>query len=275
MAELGDFHVTIRADVVTRKCQHGIERGQCLSVECVKHTDIPIRGEKSWDSRLQLQNGGSYQSQFRSFYQNQFLPSIRWTYQMAAPSFQFTNPSPSRSEPTAETRDLPVIGYRGWRVREAPSAARSIGPRVAAHQVAGKPTVELVSVNQHFGPWDRNGVTRAVCHASPGHKAPSFNCECGLYVLSSLATAPKWYGENGVPQDVVIGAVVGWGEVIQHGDEGWRAEFARPVAFLKTDLFYDQPLLYRAAEQYGIPVIERRGLELYAKEYGGGLLNEF
>jgi hypothetical protein len=80
-----------------------------------------------------------------------------------------------------------------------------------------------------------------------------------------------WYAKNGVPSDVAIGAVIGWGNVIQHGDEGWRAEYARPIAFLRTDVFEDQPLLDRVAAQYGAPILNRKGLELYASEYGEAL----
>lgn len=266
MAQMDDdLHIVITADLVTSKCKHGIERGQCLSFECVKHSNIPVRGEKSWDSALRPQSGGLFRNLSQLYSQWGSQP---WTTQFSIPmTYQFTSPSQSSSrlEPRAETRDFPVIGYRGWKVREVNLPAKSVGRRVAALQT--RTVLELLSVNAGYGAWARAGATRATCRIAD-HNAPSFSCECGLYVLNSLADAPNWYGGRGLPADVVIGAVVGWGEVIQHGDEGWRAEYARPVAFLKTDLFQEQPLLHRIAEQYGAPILDRKGLELYAAEYG-------
>jgi hypothetical protein len=62
----------------------------------------------------------------------------------------------------------------------------------------------------------------------------------------------------------VIGSIIGWGRVIQHGRQGWRAESARPVALLRTG----QPQLEEAAARYGLPLVSMRGLSLLPLEYG-------
>jgi hypothetical protein len=62
----------------------------------------------------------------------------------------------------------------------------------------------------------------------------------------------------------VTGAVVGWGRVVQHGRQGWRAEKARPVALLSMG----RPLVEEAAIRYGLPLVSMRGLCLLPLEYG-------
>lgn len=264
MSELGnvDVYLTAHFDLVSRKCQHGIERGQCLSLECVKHSDIPVRGEKSWDSALQPQNAGTFQNLFQ--WNSQFPAPSGWitSFYRTLGSYGLTeSPNLSRPEPEAETRQMPVIGYRGWR------ATKQLGRGINGRYMKGDSQVALNSLNG--GEWDRRQVTRAKCR-SYNHAAPNYHCECGLYVLTDLSAAPKWYGGQW-PEGVIVGAVIGWGKVIQHGNEGWRAEYARPIGFLDTALFKDEPLLEAAAQQYGVPILERRALQLLAKEYGDRL----
>jgi hypothetical protein len=249
------------------KCKHDIDRGKCLSIECHQPSNIPVRGEKSWDSALQQPNGGTFQNLFQSPFH---ITPMKWTYQFQFPSnylswyHQAEKPSPPKPEPDATTRSMPVIGYRSWRVVQTPD--RDERGRFIKNS---GPTVYLQSVNGfRHGNW-QPGVTTAKCIGyAAEHKAPNYHCECGLYVLADLASAPHWYSDQGTAPDVLTGAVVGWGDVIQHGDEGWRAEFAKPIAFLRTDVFADQPLLYKAAEQFGVPIMDRKGLQLLAAEYG-------
>ena len=173
------------------------------------------------------------------------------TYQ-SLPYYADERPAPF--ELPVEKRDAPVIGYRGWFLRESSD------------------TVLLRSANESFGYWAHDTHTHARCqgYSEIGHSAPLAECECGLYVLADLAHARYWLGGYGAlpPQDVAVGAVVGWGKVIQHGSEGWRAEYARPIAFLDTQLLDEQPLLVRCSEQMGIPILGREALQIFAKEYG-------
>jgi hypothetical protein len=99
---------------------------------------------------------------------------------------------------------------------------------------------------------------------------PIVSCQCGLYVFSSAAEAVR-HAERAarifagcVQALLVVGAVVGWGRVVQHGRQGWRAEYARPGALLNTG----QPLLDEAALRYGLPLVAMRGLCLLPLECG-------
>jgi len=120
------------------------------------------------------------------------------------------------------------------------------------------------------------GVTSARCHACPPwminqHPVPNASCQCGLHAFSTPSEAMRHAERQLAPvfagcgqAQPVAGAVVGWGRVIQHGRQGWRAESARPVALLETG----QPLLEEAAARYGLPLVSMRGLCLLPLEYG-------
>ena len=120
------------------------------------------------------------------------------------------------------------------------------------------------------------GVTIARCHVCPPwlinlHTVPTASCQCGLHAFSTPSEAIRHAGRMVAPAcagcehaQPVAGAVVGWGRVIQHGRQGWRAESARPVALLETG----QPLVNEAAACYGLPLVSMRGLCLLPLEYG-------
>ena len=123
------------------------------------------------------------------------------------------------------------------------------------------------------------GVTGARCHVCPPwmvnqHTVPHASCQCGLHAFSTPSEAVRHAELRVAPADdgcehaqPVAGAVVGWGRVIQHGRQGWRAESARPVALLETG----RPLLEEAAARYGLPLVSMRGLCLLPLEYGAVL----
>jgi hypothetical protein len=145
-------------------------------------------------------------------------------------------------------RDMPVIGYRAWELS-------TYAPDLQLHSLV----TDTV--------WDAKGTTKAECHCGTvAHQRPDEHGACGLYVLAHLKDVPDWADE---PR--VVGAVMGWGKVIQHKSEGWRAEYARPIAFLDTSLYEEDPNLQRLADQFGVPLLDRKGLELYVKEFGDPL----
>lgn len=148
-------------------------------------------------------------------------------------------------------RDMPVIGFRSWTV-------------TTRKKFWGGHGYALKSL-AYPGEW-KPGITKAKC-PTVSHEAPNEFCSCGLYVLARLKEVTRW----GANQTTVTGAVMGWGRVIQHDDEGWRAEFARPIAFLDTNTYGDQPDLQDIADQYGVPLLDRKNLELYVKEFGDPL----
>ncbi len=159
----------------------------------------------------------------------------------------------------ASGRDMPVIGYRTWQLRVT----------------AGN--VELGGLH-NWGRWDP-GVTRASCRRTPPwmvglHRVPNPACACGLYALTTLdeparrarLSATSLFAVPG-SSAMVAGAVVGWGRVIQHGLQGWRAEYGRPIGLLDTG----HPLLEVVARRYNVPLLSHRGLQLTAHEHGESL----
>lgn len=62
-------------------------------------------------------------------------------------------------------------------------------------------------------------------------RSPVVTCTCGIYAASSLAATLEVSRTRSHLQ-LVLGIVQGWGRVVEH-DDGWRAEFARPVALLR------------------------------------------
>jgi hypothetical protein len=150
----------------------------------------------------------------------------------------------------------PVVGWRSWKLRR---------------------TAEGVVLQSVFRSQCREiGVTSARCHVCPPwlinlHAVPNASCQCGLYAFSTSSEAIRHAERERAPvladrgqAQPVAGAVVGWGRVVQHGRQGWRAESARPVALLETG----QPLLEEAAARYGVPLVSMRGLRLLPLEYG-------
>ncbi len=110
------------------------------------------------------------------------------------------------------------------------------------------------------------------------HRAPGRGCGCGLWARYDLASLiDAWYFHEGG----VFGAVIAWGEVAFHGDEGFRAEHARPV-FLVRDAWRLAALtelgvraavatpeeVDRVADTYGVPSVPVAALPYVASEFG-------
>ena len=139
-----------------------------------------------------------------------------------------------------------VIGWRSWRLSE-PNAAF------------------LCAANREFGVW-RTGVNTAVCrgHDVPygptpdAHIAPDPVCSCGFYLRHSLGDfdTRSSYGP-------VVGAVRCWGRIIEHGEQGFRAEHVEIVALLDSG-----ESAKAAAKRYGVPCLAADRIESYAYEFG-------
>lgn len=149
-----------------------------------------------------------------------------------------------------------MIGWRTWRLRR---------------------TVDGVALQSLFGNdrWEV-AATCARCRCAPPwltnthHPVPAVSCGCGLYAFSTPSDAIRQaeremgVSRTGWPQLMAAGAVVAWGRVVQHGRQGWRAQYARPLALLDTG----QPMLVEAAGHYRVPLVSRRGLCVLPFEYG-------
>jgi hypothetical protein len=141
------------------------------------------------------------------------------------------------SEPEPALFSDRIVGLRRWRVL---------------------PDGRLVGLAKSL-PWPVDEPLEAECiHAC--HYAPAPDCSCGAYAyhpsrmrLRSLAR------REAPPLPVVSGAVAAWGRVEVHL-QGFRAEFARPVAFFARE---DAPplvrrLSLRASARNGVRLIRVR-----------------
>jgi len=146
----------------------------------------------------------------------------------------------------------PIIGFRAW------------GTEI----VKRKPTLCSVAVT-YF--WSSGRAEKAMCrngaYAAIDHPVPHPACSCGLHACSTLALAAM---QNQIVSNdpYVYGACVGWGRVLRHEDQGWRAEYVRPIALLDSRLFDEDDALVEVAKHYGLPILDRRALLAYVAEYG-------
>ncbi|MQA75978.1 MAG: hypothetical protein GEU88_16870 [Solirubrobacterales bacterium] len=121
-------------------------------------------------------------------------------------------------------RDVPLIagrihGIRVWRLDWAGGDARLRGFNACAWESDGRATVAECA-----GRW----------HAGNPHAAPDPQCACGLYATHphSAEVALALLDEEEPPRlSSIAGVVEAWGRVELHED-GFRAQYARPVAFV-------------------------------------------
>lgn len=82
--------------------------------------------------------------------------------------------------------------------------------------------------------WDATGrATRAVCRMNGDHHSPpDHDCSCGLYAWHAFSRR-HWISYRMAPRSfqTVCGVVEAWGRIELH-PTGFRAEFAKPVAFV-------------------------------------------
>ena len=180
-----------------------------------------------------------------------------WSSQCRAviPRFPNLNPLVPDNAMRERGRQLPAVGWRTWRVATGPDGA------VLEGAFSGVP-------------WDPD-TTHAVCDRGPSampgpHPVPAISCECGLYAFSTpdealrcLVMSPDEI-DGGGPPPFVAGAVIGWGRIVQHGRQGWRAQHARPVALLDTG----HPMLKALALRHRVPVVSAQGFRLLPLEFG-------
>lgn len=176
------------------------------------------------------------------------------------PYTNWTPPEPPKPLPV-EKREMPVIGYRAWRF----TSVWKLG--------WGKHAM-LSAMNDGFGDWIK-GNNQASCIFNPfnvslsgpnPHAAPNQHCACGFYVLADL---DQVMSHVTMADNIVIGAVMGWGKVVQHGTEGWRTENAKIIALLDCKYSKEQSENTKAAaKSYDLEVKERPQLEALVSEWG-------
>lgn len=128
--------------------------------------------------------------------------------------------------------------------------------------------------------WDaEGGATAAVCPRDGCrlHRPPVKDCTCGLYAWHPRRV-PKMIARRMAKPDTrkVVGVVEAWGRIEIH-TMGFRAEFARPVAFVNPD--WPEPTegsmrQERVAYEYRLfELSERCGAELINPSEGDSVID--
>jgi len=159
------------------------------------------------------------------------------------------------------TMSEPLIGYRCWLVEDRPG-----GPQLCG-------VLTQIEWADRPGAWTRAFCSRlpvAVRRGTRDHseEVPHAYCTCGLYAYHGLSG--EGYDDlvevpKGPGFEVVWGAVVAAGRVLAY-EEGWRAQYARPVALLQRS--DSGPRVRGVADQLGIPVVPLAGIAHVAAEFG-------
>lgn len=159
-----------------------------------------------------------------------------------------------------------LYGLRRWQVSwdETPPRLRGWG-RDLAWRPSGQPT-----------------KARCDQHRNPLHRAPAAECSCGLYGLHprvSVARDLRRECAQETSAALVVGIVEAWGRVELHRD-GFRAEYARPYAFVEFESVDDPAHAARTKEvarAHGVPVLRVAGagsLYRHCSDQGLGMSDE-
>lgn len=169
-------------------------------------------------------------------------------------------PMPEPALPV-EKRTMPVIGYRAWKTDRRWELGYGHRARLTS-----------TGIVHEWGP----GVNEARCggyvrcHSVPLHTnspIPNEYHQCGLYVVADVPGVQRHVPT--LAENHVVGAVLGWGKVVQHGDEGWRAQYARVIALMDMKLSEkNDEIAHAISEAYGVPILGRDALERYVSEFG-------
>jgi hypothetical protein len=136
----------------------------------------------------------------------------------------------------------PLVGYREWDVIDELGAPRLLSLFRPTEWPYDRPVRAQCLRHDRWEWWLRE----------PAHQIPGTTCACGVYAHLDPVFEPA----KGVTERRVSGVVLGWGRYVL-GSSGWRAEYARIGALVRPA----EPALrldvYRAAERYRVPILDR------------------
>ena len=115
-------------------------------------------------------------------------------------------------------------------VRRSKPARAILGFRVSRIQAAGWPETQVLLTSMHGRYVWQPGPNTARCLAGTGHAVPASGCGCGFYACHGLRQLEFVLGAVMTSPDLVLVGVAGSGTVRIH-ERGWRAQFARILAF--------------------------------------------
>jgi len=157
-----------------------------------------------------------------------------------------------------------IHGIRVWSIEFRGGSAYLEGVTGHAWTAAGEPTVARCN----------HGASQ---RPRRGHRAPARGCGCGLYAVHPHAAGTALgYLRGGANLGAVAGIVEAWGRVEVHED-GFRAEYARPVAIAlvgtprRSDLGRTAARIARRYRAELIPVEDPGDLVAHCRERGLGL----
>lgn len=173
--------------------------------------------------------------------------------------------------PFNDRLDFEVIGFRQWKVNED---LRMTSSAQRHEWTAGVNEAECKKVPMPAGSF--HWGTGASPEQQRCEHAPGNGCECGLYALH---TPEFWYGPDAAQQGMsmfmfgggevmyVAGLVSAWGRMEVHHN-GFRAQYAQPVAIALPDRKRDAAIARGVAAEYGLPLVPQSELERIAPEFG-------
>lgn len=163
---------------------------------------------------------------------------------------------------------IPYVGFRVWDFRWG----RMNG--------AATDKIGVLHAINSFAAWNSEGKTVAECKPTPPFittngvgpcedLSPSDDCphSCGLHAFHTVEVLKSKFRYEPPVGLRIVGAVLGWGHMVRHEDEGWRAQYAIPIAFLplRDPAYQPSPAVNRARKD--LEVIADQLGAVYCKDY--------
>jgi hypothetical protein len=130
---------------------------------------------------------------------------------------------------------------------------------------------EDYSLGEGQAPWLHSIANQYIWNPGPNKTdfMPNEHNGAGFYVMADFDKLQKHVT---ITNDYIVGVVLGWGRVIQHGHEGWRAQCAKVVALLDAKFSRKQYQRTKViARRYRVPIMNRAALTMMMKEWGDPL----
>jgi hypothetical protein len=136
----------------------------------------------------------------------------------------------------------------GWRAWNVPRELKPLQP----------PRLRSATWDYEWVPFQRARASCDRCTSrdpSDTNCTPGESCSCGFYTAKTLphlrSMGYSSYVEEGGDWVTIVGRVALWGKVIE-GSQGWRAEFAYPIALYCP--FECWKIARPFEQEYGVPV---------------------
>jgi hypothetical protein len=153
----------------------------------------------------------------------------------------------------------PAIGFRVWRIDEQLTGPRLTSPNRYTTWLPDAP-VRARCIDESGAP-----ILTKAHRKEPQVAPPIEGCTCGIYAYHEPVQMV-----SSITSHLVGGAILAWGRLTIH-PEGFRAEFARPLALCYPHMFLAGSTavqLARLADRYRLPVLDVSHVDVFAAEFG-------